>query len=202
MRTISYAALFGAGILGLSLLYVLQANNDKPTTIEALPKSGSFESTHVIKPARHDLGEPAPVSPEISKIHTMEEMDGFQLNTADATEPAEQHQTMNEQEQANREIRRQERAVIELGQQLSRLRASGDDGEKWLSGLLPMQEEWEDIADEQGVSINFSSWECFNIGCAITISYQKSSDIEEFKKICSNPPALAAGRAQFFLAAL
>jgi hypothetical protein len=67
----------------------------------------------------------------------------------------------------------------ERDQQVAKLRASGPDAESLTSKVKPLQAAWEKIANQSGIEIDVSPWECHRGGCFTTVVHRASQSIEE-----------------------
>jgi len=67
----------------------------------------------------------------------------------------------------------------ERDQQVAKLRASGPDAGSLTAKVKPLQVAWEKIANQSGIEIDVSPWECHRDGCFTTVVHRAPQSVEE-----------------------
>jgi hypothetical protein len=67
----------------------------------------------------------------------------------------------------------------ERDKEVAKLRASGPDAGSLTAKVKPLQVAWEKLANQSGIEIDVSAWECHRDGCFTTIVHRASQSVEE-----------------------
>jgi hypothetical protein len=67
----------------------------------------------------------------------------------------------------------------ERDQQVAKLRASGADAASLTAKVKPLRETWQAMANQSGIEVDVSSWECYRGGCFTTVVHHAAQSVEE-----------------------
>jgi hypothetical protein len=67
----------------------------------------------------------------------------------------------------------------ERDQQISKLRASGPDAGGLSAKVEPLQVAWEKMANQSGIEIDVSPWECHREGCFTTVVHRAPQSVDD-----------------------